>query len=51
MELKKSGMDNNKKSDFKEIITVTPDKITVTKMVKYHDGEEYFMRNKYVFER
>ena len=51
MELKKTGMDNNKKSDFKETITVTPDKITVTKMVKYHDGEEYFMRNQYVFER
>lgn len=51
MELKKSGKDNNKDSDFKETITVTPNKITVTKMVKYHDGDEFFMRNQYVFER
>ena len=51
MELKKSGKDNNKDSDFKESIIVTPDKITVTKMVKYRDGDAYFMRNQYVFER
>ena len=51
MELKKSGKDNNKDSDFKETIEVTPAKIIVTKMVKYHDGGDYFMRNQYVFER
>jgi len=51
MELKKTGKDNNKDSDFKETIEVTPSKITVTKMVKYKEGGDYFMRNQYIFKR
>lgn len=51
MELRKSGMDNNRKSDFKETIEVTPSRITVTKMVRYKGSEDYFERNQYVFER
>lgn len=51
LELIKTGKDNNRKSDFKQTMEVSPEKITVTKMVKYQDEGDFFMRNQYVFKR
>ena len=51
LELTRSGKDNNRKADFWQTMAVSPEKITVTKMVKYQDEGDFFMRNRYVFEK
>lgn len=49
--LKSEGKDNNRTASFKKIVEVSPNKITIKKMVKYEGTEEYFMRNSYLLER
>lgn len=51
MELKSEGKDNNRKAQFQKSVVVTPQKITITKKVKYEGSETFFMRNQHVFER
>ncbi len=45
------GKDNGKKASFKYIYTINANRLTITKEVKYEDGDSYFFRNGYVFTR
>lgn len=51
MELTSKGKDNNRAAEFRKTVVVTPGKIVVTKLVKYKGTDEFFMRNKYIYER
>ena len=51
MELKSTGKDNNRRADFQKFVEVTPNKITITKKVRYKGTETFFMRNQHVFQR
>ena len=51
LSLKSEGKDNNRKASFKKVVEVSPNKITIQKMVKYEGTEEYFIRNSYRLER
>jgi hypothetical protein len=51
MELKSTGKDNNRPADFRKSVVVTPNKITITKKVRYDGTDAFFMRNQHVFER
>ena len=47
------GKDNNRKARFREIVEVSKSRIEVTKWVQYLDAdtEDYFMRNRHIFNR
>lgn len=46
-----TGQDNNRPASFRKTVNVSPERIQVEKWVQYEGEEEYFMRNRHVYEK
>lgn len=46
-----TGSDNNKPAQFRYTYVISLSKFTITKEVRYDDSNEYFLRNKYQFNK
>lgn len=46
-----TGSDNNKPAQFKYTYIISSSEFTIMKEVKYDDSNEYFLRNKYQFNK
>jgi len=49
--LTSKGKDNNRPASFRKTVNVTPERIQVEKWVLYEGEQEYFMRNRHIFEK
>lgn len=45
------GKDNNRDADITSVINLSKTQLTITKLVKYKETDNYFERNRYVFEK